>query len=151
MITNADVPLIYGAYFATSLPSRCTYYEGFSIYIMGHLGRLSSVYSIISKLLEEISVLLRRVSSVGLPQGGKLPVDSSGRLGKWPLRDCEILRSSRCGEYYKSFYLNYLLSLARGPVAVSSWAGAGPFHRAGNCSRGCWFGFWVGRHRVTCV
>ena len=79
----------------------------------------------ISKLLEEISVLLRRVSSVGLPQGGKLPVDSSGRLGKWPLRDCEILRSSRCGEYYKSFYLNYLLSLARGPVAVSSWAGAG--------------------------
>ena len=70
-------------------------------------------------------VLLRHVSPVGQPQGGRLPVGSSGRLGKWPLRDREILRSSRCGEYYKSFYLNYLLSLARGPVAVSSWAGAG--------------------------
>ena len=76
-------------------------------------------------MLEEILVLLRHVSPVGQPQGGRLPVGSSGRLGKWPLRDREILRSSRCGEYYKSFYLNYLLSLARGPVAVSSWAGAG--------------------------
>ena len=27
-------------------------------------------------------------------------MDSSGRLGKWPLRDCEILRSSRCEKYY---------------------------------------------------
>ena len=41
---------------------------------------------IISKLLEEISVLLRHVSPVGQPQGGRLPVGSSGRLGKWPLR-----------------------------------------------------------------
>ena len=55
---------------------------------------------IISKLLEEILVLLRHVSPVGQPQGGRLPVGSSGRLGKWPLRDREILRSSRCGKYY---------------------------------------------------
>ena len=54
----------------------------------------------ISKLLEEILVLLRHVSPVRQPQGGRLPVGSSGRLGKWPLRDCEILRSSRCGEYH---------------------------------------------------
>ena len=58
------------------------------------------VYYIISELLEEILVLLRHVSPVGQPQGGRLPVGSSGRLGKWPLRDREILRSSRCGEYY---------------------------------------------------
>ena len=90
--------------------------------------------SIISKLLEEISVLLRHVSPVGQPQGGRLPVGSSGRLGKWPLRDREILRSSRCGKYYIYIYMlaNYLV------VAVGNQAAHAPLpgHPSGSTKVG---------------
>ena len=82
---------------------------------------LNSIFyiEIISKLLEEILVLLLHVSPVGQPQGGRLPVGSSGRLGKWPLRDREILRSSRCGEYYIKVYPPKL------PMVTSSGLGRG--------------------------
>ena len=52
---------------------------------LSRVGRVDGVV-VISELLEEILVLLRHVSPVGQPQGGRLPVGSSGRLGKWPLR-----------------------------------------------------------------